>query len=251
MTANRRIGILGGTFDPFHTGHVALASAAQERLGLSELLVIPSHLPPHRPQPLASSFHRFAMAALAIAGRSGWRLSDIELIAGGPSYTTDTIRLLHDRGYAPSELFFIIGIDAFLEIATWKDYPAILERAHFAVVARPGWQVSDAAMRLPQLAHRMRSGASRENGNGDRSTEPIGVGIEHAPAIFLIDAPTPDVSATAIRQHRAEGASIAGMVDPRVQQHIEQHDLYPSIRPGRRTDDQINTPAAGRLHGQG
>jgi nicotinate-nucleotide adenylyltransferase len=247
MTGTRRIGILGGTFDPIHTGHVALATAAQERLDLTEVLVIPSHIPPHRPQPQASSFHRFAMVALAIAGRSGWRSSDIELMAGGPSYTTDTIRLLHDCGYAASELFFIIGVDAFVEIATWKDYPAILDRAHFAVVARPGWQVDGVTVRLPQLADRVRPGP-RQNGG---SSEVMNVGASLAPAIFLIDSLTPDVSATAIRQRRAEGMPIVGMVDARVQQHIEQHDLYPSIRSSRRADDHMNTPAAGRLHGQG
>lgn len=245
MTARRRIGILGGTFDPIHTGHVALASAAHERLGLTRVIAIPSHIPPHRRPPLASSFHRFAMVALAVVGRPGWQSSDTELRSDGPSYTTDTIRSFHEQGYHASELFFIIGADAFAEIATWKDYPRILERAHFAVVSRPGYPVTESAGQLPQLAGRMRSGPFDEA--FDRTLDPSS---SQAPVIILIDAPTPDVSATAIRARCAEGASIAGLVDARVQQHIEQHGLYTSTSPGRWADAHTETPAAGRLHGQ-
>jgi nicotinate-nucleotide adenylyltransferase len=245
MTARRRIGILGGTFDPIHTGHVALASAAQARLGLTGVMVIPSHIPPHRPQPLASTFHRFAMVALTVVGRTGWQSSDIELTVDGPSYTTDTIRLFHEQGYHAVELFFIIGADAFAEIATWKDYPEILERAHFAVVSRPGYPVGDAAARVPQLAPRI-----RRVPDDDASGEAFDEMVRSAPMIILIDALTADVSATAIRQRRAEGAPITGLVDARVQQHIEQHGLYTSMSPSRWAHAQTDTPAAGRLHGQ-
>ncbi|MQA30259.1 MAG: nicotinate-nucleotide adenylyltransferase [Luteitalea sp.] len=237
MTAGRRIGILGGTFDPIHTGHVDLGTAAEQRLGLARVIVLPSHIPPHRPQPLASSFHRFAMVALAVAGRGSWQASDLELRLDGPSYTTDTIRRFHEDGYDAAELFFIIGADAFTEIATWKDYPNILDRTHFAVVSRPGCGVGELPTRAPELAARMRTG-------------PLDEMAPDRPLIFLIDAPTAQVSSTAIRRRSAEGASIAGLVDPRVQQHIEQHGLYTSMNPGRRVDEHVDTPAAGRLHGQ-
>jgi nicotinate-nucleotide adenylyltransferase len=257
MTARRRIGILGGTFDPIHTGHVALASAAQARLGLTRVIVMPSHIPPHRRQPLASSFHRFAMVALAVVGRTGWQSSDLELQIDRPSYTTDTIQSFHDLGFSPAELFFIIGADAFAEIGTWKDYPDILERAHFAVVSRPGYPVDELPVRLPQLAARMRGGRSGKT--ADSGTDSA---VNHTfdwtpdqpsfetPVIILIDAPTPDVSATAIRERCAEGAPITGMVDPHVQHHIEQHGLYTPTSPGRWDDAHTETPAAGRLHGQ-
>jgi nicotinate-nucleotide adenylyltransferase len=245
MTARRRIGILGGTFDPIHTGHIALANAAQERLGLTRLILVPSHTPPHRPRPLASGFHRFAMVALTVAGRANWQSSDIELSIEGRSFTTDTIRLFLDQGFHPSELFFIIGADAFAEIATWKDYPDLLDRAHFAVVSRPGHPATDSPLRLPQLADRMRSGPF-----DDAFDRALVDSWRQPPVIILIDAPTPDVSATAIRRRCAEGAPIAGLVDPRVQQHIEQHGLYTSIGPGRWADDDADIPAAGRMHGQ-
>lgn len=234
---SRRVGILGGTFDPIHRGHIEIGAAAEAALGLTHVFVIPARVPPHRPPPLASSFHRFAMVALALSGRPGWRASDVELHGTAPSYTSTTLRWFQEGGYAPSELFFVAGADTFAEIGTWKDYPAILDRAHFAVVSRPGRPVDDLPDRLPLLASRMARPAI------DRTRQP-------GTLIFLIDAPTTDISSTAIRQRTAEGLSIAGLVTFGVQQHIEQHGLYASNVPGRRGTDQTPDPGAGRLHGE-
>jgi nicotinate-nucleotide adenylyltransferase len=238
MKKARRIGILGGTFDPIHRGHLDMGTAAELALGLSRMFVIPANIPPHRPQPSASGFHRFAMVALAIAGKPGWRASDLELRDDPPSYTSHTLQKFQERGYAPAEIFFVIGADAFAEIATWKDYPRILDAAHFAVVSRPGCSVEELPWRLPSLATRM-------------VRHPLGPLSQLDASIILIDAATSDVSATAIRQHRLEERSITGMVEPSVQQHIEQHGLYTSRTPGRRANDAAPSPAAGRLHGQG
>src|SRR5262245_54918841 len=109
----RRTGILGGTFDPIHNGHLDLGTAAVETLALDELMVIPSHRPPHRSHPGASGFHRFAMAAMAVSGRQRWRVSDMELMVDGPSYTSATLDRLRADGYAPTDLFFVIGAAAF------------------------------------------------------------------------------------------------------------------------------------------
>lgn len=235
--APRRIGILGGTFDPIHCGHVDVAEAALQALGLTRLFVITSNVPPHRPQPFASSFHRFAMVALCAVGRPGWRASDLELRSPAPSFTSSTLRRFHERGYGPGELFFILGADAFADIGTWRDYPAILQDAHFAVVSRPGFPVAQLSHRLPLLADRM-------------IHAPLDAVSQIEPLIVLIDAPTADVSSTAIRQRRSTNASIAGMVPPEVQQHIEQHGLYTSMIPGRRASDAPGSQEAGRLHGQ-
>jgi nicotinate-nucleotide adenylyltransferase len=233
----RRIGILGGTFDPIHRGHTDLAQAAADALAFTRLLIIPANIPPHRPQPYASSYHRFAMAALAVAGRPGWRLSDIELRTEAPSYTTTTLRRFHERGYAATELFFLIGADAFTDIGAWKDYPHILGAAHFVVVSRPGCPAGELPRRLPQLAPRM-------------IRPPLDQHATAEPSIILIDAETADVSSTAIRRCRAGNRPITGMVDPSVQQHIEQHGLYTAMVPGRRRDDGHPASSAGRLHGQ-
>jgi nicotinate-nucleotide adenylyltransferase len=185
-----RIGILGGTLDPIHCGHLAAAVAARDAFDLSSVLVLPSRIPPHRPiQPLASPFHRFAMASLAVSGIPALLVSDDELRQEGPSYTADTLDRQHARGVTAAQIFFITGADAFAEIATWKRYPEVLELANFVVVARPGHRIDELPSRLPALADRM--------------------GTTIAPAahsmIFLIDADTADVSSTAIRHHLAEG----------------------------------------------
>ena len=233
----QRIGILGGTFDPIHCGHLDVGSAAESALGLTEIIVITANIPPHRPQPVASSYHRFAMVALAIGEHERWRASDLELGIGSPSFTTGTLQRFHDQGFAAGELFFLIGADAFAEIESWKDFPAILDRAHFAVVSRPGFPVTDLPARLPTLARRM-TGAS-------------GLAARVTPSIFLIDAPTSDVSATAIRQRCARAESIEGLVPPTVRHHIERHALYSTASmTGEAGADAHRMPTAGRLHGQ-
>ena len=234
---NRRVGILGGTLDPIHCGHLDLGTSVQRALQLTSLLVIPANVPPHRPRPVASGFHRFAMVALAVAGRPGWQASDLELSYETPSYTSTTLLRLRERGYDPTELFFVIGADAFAEIRSWKDYPHIMDETHFAVVSRPGCPVSDLRDRLPELAPRMVNGAP----DGALAT-----GV----SIVLIDASTADVSSTAIRQRRLARLPISGMVAPNVEQHIEQHGLYTSMASDRSEDKRLTNPTAGRLHGQ-
>ena len=233
----RRIGILGGTFDPIHWGHLEAAFAAESSLNLMRVLVVPSSMPPHRPQPYASSFHRFAMASFAVAGRAGWRVSDLELRDEARSYTSATLQKFHERGYKASELYFIVGSDAFADIMSWMNYPLILDMAHFAVVSRPGHPIDDIPHRLPQLANRM--------------VRPPLDAISHIdPMIVLIDAPTADVSSSAIRDRRARGESLATLVPDPVRQHIEQHGLYTAPTPGRRWSDTYMAEPAARLHGE-
>jgi nicotinate-nucleotide adenylyltransferase len=239
MTAEpRRIGILGGTFDPIHCGHLDLGGAAERALRLTRVFVVTANVPPHRPQPQSSAFHRFAMVALAVLDRPQWRATDLELRSDTPSYTAFTLARFHERGFEPRELFFILGADAFADIASWRDYPQILDATNFAVVSRPGFSVHELPARLPALARRMTEPAPHTR-------------RDHAlPLVFLIDQPTADVSSTAIRERLAARQSIDGLVPPSVQQHIEHHALYASATPGRRAMDAATLPAAGRLHGQ-
>ncbi len=236
MTA-RRIGILGGTFDPIHRGHLETGLAAERALGLTRMLLMPSNLPWHRRPPKTSSFHRFAMVSMAVAGRKGWRAADLELRGEGESYTARTLQKLHGRGYAPGELFFIVGADAFVDIESWRQYPSVLEYAHFAVVPRPGLTFAALRDRLPGLADRM-------------IVPPLSEVNIDRPAIVLVEAVTPAISASDIRERCQRGESIAGLVPEPVRLHIEQHGLYTSPRPGRRASDAQRTAAAGRLHGQ-
>jgi nicotinate-nucleotide adenylyltransferase len=209
-----RIGILGGTLDPIHCGHLDAAIAARDTLALDRVLVLPSHVPPHRTlRPIASPYHRFAMAALAVNGLDRLHVSDEELCAPGPSYTIDTLERLGRAGYAASQIFFITGVDAFAEIETWRRYPDVLELAHFAVISRPGYALETLRERLPALASRMH-----------RVTVPDGVPV--TPSILLLPVRTTDVSSTRLRERLAGGESIAGLVPPLVERHILQHGLY-------------------------
>lgn len=232
MTSAARLGILGGTFDPVHAGHVDTALAARQALALDRVILMTSHIPPHRPvQPVASAYHRFAMAALAVNGVDGLEAWDMELSAPGPTYTADTLARLHAEGLRPSQIFFIAGADAFADIATWSRYPHVLDMAHFVVVSRPGYAVSDLAAKLPALARRMQP-ARRDDGDWEN------------PAIFLLDARTPDVSSTDLRRRFAALESVGGLVPAAVETHIAQHHLYSESR------STPLIPTADHLHGQ-
>src|SRR5918996_1464754 len=151
MIAGARIGVLGGTLDPIHLGHLDAAVAARDSLALDRILIIPSHAPPHRLQPVSSAYHRFAMAALAVNGVDGFEVSDEELCAPGPSYTAETLARLHSRGLTASQIFFITGADAFAEIETWSRFPHVLDLARFVVISRPGFPASALPGRMPSL----------------------------------------------------------------------------------------------------
>jgi nicotinate-nucleotide adenylyltransferase len=206
MMASGRHGILGGTFDPIHFGHLDAAEAARRALQLDRVLLIPSSDPPHRPaDPLASGFHRFALVALAIQGHDALHVSDIELIRNGPSYTADTLRAVARQGWGPSQIFFILGSDAFAEIATWREFPAVLDAANFIVIARPGTTLEAATARTPSL--RGREGKS----------------------LFLVEAHTRNVSSSIIRARRAAQQPIDDLVPAAVARHIAAHRLYGAV----------------------
>ncbi len=215
MIRRPTVGLLGGTFDPVHEGHLAVARASQQTLGLDHVWFIPSARPPHRPDsPQASEYHRLAMIRLAIEDGTGWEVSDLELRRHGPSYTYDTLTTLNLDGLSRSQIFFITGADAFAEIATWHRYPEVLDLAHFVVVARPGFSIDTLRNRVPALA--------------DRMIEPADLAGSSTPRVILVAAETPDVSSTAIRGRAARRESLDGLVPPAVSAYIAQHDLYSS-----------------------
>lgn len=206
-----RLGLLGGTFDPIHVGHLELARVARQALSLDRLVLMPSNVPPHRTPPHASAAHRFAMTALAIQDDEGLETSDLELLDDGPSFTSRTLDRLAGLGLDTGTVFFVTGADAFRDIRSWRDYPGLLDRCHFVVVSRPDFPVAALPGALPDLAARM-------------VTPPCPLPAE--PGIFLVDAVTPAVSSTEIRQRIARGAPITGLVPPAVAGHIARHRLY-------------------------
>ncbi len=218
-----RLGLLGGTFDPVHEGHVAAGRAARAALALDQVQLVPAHVPPHRAVgPRASTPHRFAMAAIAALEEPGWTVSDAEIGRDGPSFTYDTLRGVQAAGLAPSQIFFILGADAFAEIATWSRYPAVLDQAHFVVVTRPGASLAGAG-RSPSRSGRPGPPGQRP-GRSARHRHRAG-GSGHAAGLVDGDPRT-----------RGAGFSLAGLVPPRVEQYIRRHGLYArtAAGPGRR-----------------
>jgi nicotinate-nucleotide adenylyltransferase len=215
-----RTGVLGGTFDPIHLGHLAVVAAARRALSLTEVVLLPLRVPAHRPtQPDANADQRLAMATLAAeyAG-DGVRASDMELTRPGTSYTADTLRALHGQGYEPWQIFFLTGADAFAEIATWREYPSLLDLAHFVVCARPGHPVEGMGARLPDLAPRMLPTAAL-------LARPI-LGRGAPTRIFLLPAATPDISSTVIRERARAGLPLADLVPPDIERFIRRQGLY-------------------------
>ncbi len=217
MTGMVRLGILGGTFDPVHYGHLDAALAAQRAVGLDAVRLMPSREPPHKPPAdQASGADRLAMAALAVQGHDALSASDFELRAPGPSYTSVTLgRLADEEGHDPARLFFVLGSDAFLDIVQWHDYPALLDRGHFVVVSRPDAAGAPMQTRMPALADRM------------HPADPAAAG---PPAIWLVDADTRDVSSSGIRRRIAQGEPLDHLLPPAVAAYIASRRLY---RPGR------------------
>ncbi len=219
VTELNRLGILGGTFDPVHLGHVDAASAVRRALRLAEVRLIPTRVTPHRTrEPQASAGHRLAMVELAVEGMDGLSASAVELRSEDPSYTSLMLEKLSKTGLQPWQLFFITGADAFAEIATWHNYPDVLDRSHFVVVSRKGLRASDLPRQLPDLASRIRH-PNRADGRQPYDTT----------GIWLVDHDTRDISSSDVRWRLALGQSIDGLVNRSVSAYISRHHLYARV----------------------
>ena len=217
MTAVARLGLFGGTFDPIHVGHLDVAEAARAAVLLPRVCLIPSGSPPHRfGGPQASAQDRMAMVRLAVKERAGFDASDSEMLRPGQSYTVDTLQEFHRHGWAPSQLFFIMGADAFADLATWRAFPEVMAAAHFVVVRRPGtgWPVP--ITEHPAVRSRL---CTPDTMRPDASET----------AIIHVEAHTRDVAASTIRQYVAAGKSIDDWVPPLVAEYIAEHYLYTSV----------------------
>jgi nicotinate-nucleotide adenylyltransferase len=188
-----KIGILGGTFNPVHHGHLLIAQDALEQLGLDRVLFIPAAMPPHKiPDRLATGRHRAAMLRLAIRGNRRFAVDDLELRRGGKSYSLDTIVALQRREL-DAEFYFIIGSDSLPELHRWRSIHRLARLCRFAVVARPGCRV-----RPPRVPVRME----------------------------IVRGHPCDISSTEIRERVASGRSIRYLVPDMVRRYILGHDLY-------------------------
>ena len=239
------IGLFGGSFDPVHRGHIALARSALELCHLSRIYFVPANLPPHKEKQSLSPFlHRYAMVVLATAPEKMFIPSLLEAPAelngaqhnGGrgskdkskqkervekPNYTIDTVRRLKESFKASDKLFLLVGIDAFKEIATWHQAETLFRECEFIVASRPGYSLADVANALPErlrprpeVTHPFRKQAA----SGDL--------VLNGATIHLLDQVQQPVSATAIRQAVATGKPLGRFVDPVVSEYIKKVGLY-------------------------
>jgi nicotinate-nucleotide adenylyltransferase len=219
---NLRLGLLGGTFNPVHYGHLTMARRVRMALDFDRILFIPTGDPPHKSsQDLASATDRYEMVRLAIASESDLAISDIELQRPGKSYTIDTVRLLRQEYGSGTDLFFLIGLDAFLEFPTWREPNALLELCSFVVMNRPGTSFQDLTrLNLFQTLPR-ESLAALDAGQISRLDVPLG-----DRRLVCLHLTPSEISASDIRRRVRAGLSVANLLPPTVESYILQHHLY-------------------------
>lgn len=188
----KRIGILGGTFNPIHIGHLSIAQTVQEKFGLEKVLFVPAFRPPHRNiVKLASPEERFQIVRLGINSNAFFDVSDFEIKREGKSYSIDTVKYFREVYPKGTKLFFIIGADNFVELSKWKCIDEILEIVSFIVVNRPGYEIKDSE-------------------------------IKH----YIVNMPGMDITSSHIRRRIAQGKSVKYLVPESVFRYIKRKKLY-------------------------
>jgi|SRR5580698_10290572 nicotinate-nucleotide adenylyltransferase len=228
------IGLFGGTFDPIHRGHLALARAARERCELSRVFFVGANVPPHKQrQPLSAFPHRYAMIALATAAEKDFvpslfeapadfdSLSKEKTRAAKPNYTIDTIKRLKQSLKKADRLFLLIGIDAFADIAKWHEPEALFRECEFVVASRPGYSLADVANALP-VSLRPRVEVTRPFHKQAATGDLVLKGV----TIHLLDEVYQPISSTAIREAAAAGKPLGRFVEPAVADYIKKMGLY-------------------------
>lgn len=212
------IGVIGGTFDPVHYGHLRLAEELGETLKLGEVLLVPSGTPPHRAAPQVGAEHRLAMVRLATAGNPRFRVDEREVRRAGPGYTFDTLTELRAEAGGSRPLVLLLGADAFLEFATWHNWHEIFKLAHIAVAHRPGFPVERWSERMPQPLAREYSARFMQ--------QPLATHLAPAGGIVVVPFTALDISATDIRDRLRAGTSPRYLLPASVLDYIRQHHLY-------------------------
>jgi nicotinate-nucleotide adenylyltransferase len=213
-----KIGLFGGTFNPVHLGHLRAAEIVQKRFLLDRILFIPSYIPPHKDKAeIASPSHRLKMVEIAVRGFSHFIPCSIEIDAEEKSYSIITINRIK-KLYPKSWIFFILGIDAFLEVETWKDYEQLLEECFFIVISRPGYVLDEAKKIL--------NGKYREKVYTLTKSESINDKMLLSFRIFLLPIQALDIASTEIRGIIKSGNSLKGMVSEKVEAYIRENRLY-------------------------
>jgi len=223
-----RTGLFGGTFNPVHTGHITISEEIKAVFGFGRMIIVPSSVPPHkRSVDIADADHRFEMTLRAFGTKSGYSVSDVEIKRRGPSYTVDTVDHFKKNLKTGDELYFLLGMDAFLEIDTWMSYTALFARVPMVVMTRPGYGNGD------------KNGPDepRHDILGDFIRQKISAGYylskskdayehESLRPIYLSHITPVDISATDIRDRIRKGKPVKGLIPESVEAYIMEKGLY-------------------------
>ena len=223
QTANKRqqIGLLGGTFDPVHNGHMAVASHVLKTLALDSIWFIPAALPPHKGghadgRDITSFADRIVMLEIAIGNNNSFIISDIEAKRSAPSYSIDTFDILNQQLGEQTDLYFIIGLDAFIEIDTWKRFEELTTLVNFVIISRPSYPPDKAGEIIRHYFTGYEYDSSYETWNSPQSK-----------GSFILQHMEPvTISSTEIRKKVRNGEDLTGLVPPKVEDYINRQGLY-------------------------
>lgn len=216
--SHHAIGVMGGTFDPIHVGHLRLAEEMAEALALDQVRFIPAGQPPHRDMPRTSASHRLEMVRRAVAGNPRFTVDAREVEQPAPSYTVDTLTALRAEFGPDRPLWLLLGADAFAGLPAWHRWPQLFALAHIAVATRPG--PDDPATRRDMLAAELQHELSHRQVPAGSATGPAG-------AVVLQSMTALDISASRIRAILARRGSARYLLSDAVLDYIHQHQLYP------------------------
>lgn len=225
-----KIGIFGGTFNPIHLGHLRVAEEAREALGLDRVIFIPAGNPPLKTRDIAAARHRLRMAELAVAGNRFFSVLDIECAKPGKSFTVQTLELLAQR-YSGSILYFLTGIDAFLDIPQWKKPQQLLRLAHFVVLSRPGTRFAN-LLDSPYVSSGRGVLRLLDSARQSSATLPLSTGRDLA----LLRVTDLAISSTSIREALRNGRSTKYLLPPKVESYIIFNKLYGRTAAGPRQE---------------
>jgi nicotinate-nucleotide adenylyltransferase len=215
------VGLFGGTFDPIHRGHIAVARAAQQRFDLGRILFVPASSPPHKQgQQITPYVHRYAMVALATSGEKTFIPSDIESqeqLQGKPSFSIETVRRLKQQLNKSDRLFFLIGMDAFKDIAKWREPEALLRETEFIIVSRPGFSLGEIGDSLPEDLRpdpKLTRALRKQPASGDIVLSGV--------TLHLLSGVNEKAAATQIRAAARTGRKLDTLVGPAVAEYIRK-----------------------------
>jgi len=221
LPAPLRIGVFGGTFNPIHVCHLRVAARAKELVGLDRVVFVPAAHPPHKAdEKLVAARHRLEMTRLAIAGRPGFEVDDLELRRPGPSYSVDTLDEFRRR-HPAAELYFLVGVETFLELSTWREPHRLFAASRVVVIARAG-RSFEALAGVPWIGNTPRAVLA----GFDATTGEAALDLGPTARVVLVKIAPCDISSTQVREDLAAGRAVKNLLPAPVYFYILEHRLY-------------------------